>query len=307
MNKLKVGVIGVGSLGAIHAQIFAELADVQLIGVADINAHQAKTVAQRCRCPYFIDYRELLPLVEAASIVVPTNLHHSIARDFLQHNIHLLVEKPFTSTVAEADELLRIAGEKRLLLQVGHVERFNAAVQAVQALPGKPRFIECHRLGPLAARVKDVGVVLDLMIHDIDIILGLVNSPVVSIQAVGVNVLTEHEDIANARINFQNGAVANLTASRISAKSMRKIRLFQENAYISLDYEAQEAEIYQKQDNKITREKINIKKERPLQKELRAFVECVREKKRPLVSAEEGRQALKVATEILEKIRLHHG
>jgi predicted dehydrogenase len=273
------------------------------VGIADIDIKRAKKAARSCRCRYFSDYRQLFDMVEAVSIVVPTQLHYRVARDFLEHNIHLLVEKPFTNTVNEADELLRLAGEKALVLQVGHVERFNAAVQAIQRLPGKPKFIECHRLGPFAARVKDVGVVLDLMIHDIDIILELVNSPVQSIQAVGVNVLTDHEDIANARLNFENGAVANITASRISPKSMRKIRLFQENAYISLDYEAQEASIYEKNGSEISRKKINIKKEKPLQKELLSFIQCVKEKSAPLVSGEQGRDALRIAIEILEKIK----
>lgn len=303
MRRIKVGVIGVGSLGSIHARIFAQLADVELVAVADPDLKRAKKVARSCRCQYFRDYQALFGLVEAASIVVPTQLHYSIACDFLKQNIHLLVEKPFTTTVEQANQLLKLAKTKNLVLQVGHVERFNAAVQAVQRLPGSPKFIECHRLGPFAARVKDVGVVLDLMIHDIDIILALVNSPVTSIEAVGVNVLTAHEDIANARLNFKNGAVANITASRISPKSMRKIRLFFENAYISLDYEAQEALIYEKQGKKITRKKINIKKERPLQKELQAFIHCVQEKKAPLVSGLQGRDALAVATEILRLLK----
>ncbi|MBL7092138.1 MAG: Gfo/Idh/MocA family oxidoreductase [Candidatus Omnitrophica bacterium] len=305
MQKIKVGVVGVGSLGSIHARIFAGLPNVELAAIADIDPKKAKKAGRTCRCEYFCDYQQLFGKVCAASIVVPTRLHYQIARDFLEHNIHLLVEKPFTSTVDEADELLSLAGTKNLVLQVGHVERFNAAVQAVQKLPGRPKFIECHRLGPFAARVKDVGVVLDLMIHDIDIVLGLVNSPCVSIQAVGVNVLTGHEDIANARLNFKNGAVANITASRISPKSMRKIRLFCENAYISLDYEAQKALIYEKQGKKITRRKINIKKEKPLQKELQSFIRCVKEEKAPLVSGREGRDALAIATEILEKIKTH--
>jgi predicted dehydrogenase len=305
MKKVKVAVIGVGKLGSIHARIFSKLPEVKLVAVVDANLEKAKKIARICRCQYFHDYQQLFGLIEAASIVVPTELHYQIARDFLQHNIHLLVEKPFTSTVHEADELLRLAKTNGLVLQVGHVERFNAAIQAVQKLPGKPKFIECHRLGPFAARVKDVGVVLDLMIHDIDIVLGMVNSSVVSMQAIGVNVLTEHEDIANARLNFKNGAVANITASRISPKSMRKIRLFQENAYISLDYEAQEALIYEKQGNKITRRKINIKKEKPLQKELQSFIWCIKEKKAPLVSGQEGRDALAIATKILEKIEIH--
>ena len=305
MQKIKVGVVGVGSLGSIHARIFAGLANAELAAVADIDPKKARKAGRTCRCEYFCDYQQLFGKVCAASIVVPTRLHYQIARDLLEHNIHLLVEKPFTSTVDEADELLSLAKRKNLVLQVGHVERFNAAVQAVQRLPGRPKFIECHRLGPFAARVKDVGVVLDLMIHDIDIVLGLVNSPCVSVQAVGVNVLTGHEDIANARLNFKNGAVANITASRISPKSMRKIRLFCENAYISLDYEAQKALIYEKQGKKITRRRINIKKEKPLQKELQSFIQCVKQKKAPLVSGREGRDALAIATEILEKIRTH--
>ena len=305
MNKLKVGVVGVGRLGSIHARIFARLPQAELVGVVDTDLKKAKKIARACRCPYFSDHQQLFGLAEAASIVVPTRLHYQISRDFLQQNIHLLVEKPFTSTVRQADGLLALAKKKGLVLQVGHVERFNAAVQAIQKLPGKPKFIECHRLGPFAARVKDVGVVLDLMIHDIDIILALVNSPVQSIQAVGVNVLTGHEDIANARLNFKNGAVANITASRISPKSMRKIRLFQENTYISLDYEAQKALIYKKQGSKITRKKFNIKKEKPLQKELQSFIQCVKEKRPPLVSGLEGRNALACACEILEKIKSH--
>jgi predicted dehydrogenase len=305
MNKIKVAVVGVGSLGSIHARIYSKLDQAQLVGIADQDLKRAKKTARACGCPYFQDYRRLFPLAQAVSIVVPTNLHYQVARDFLQQDIHLLVEKPFTSTLTEADQLLDLAGARNLVLQVGHIERFNAAVQTIQRLPGKPLFIECHRLGPFAARVKDIGVVLDLMIHDIDIILALVDSAVESIQAVGVKVLTVHEDIANARINFKNGAVANITASRISPKSMRKIRLFQENTYISLDYEAQKAQIYVKKGKSITRKKINIKKEKPLQKELASFIQCVKEKKEPLVSGQQGRDALKVAAEILEKIKAH--
>lgn len=302
MRKIKVAVIGVGNLGSIHARIFAGLDNVTLVAVVDSDGKKAKKIARSLRCGHFTDYRKVFGLVDAASIVVPTNLHHAIARDFLQEKLHLLVEKPFTNTVKEADGLLQLAKVKNLVLQVGHVERFNAAILAIQKLPGEPKFIECHRLGPFAARVKDVGVVLDLMIHDIDIILAMVNSTVKSIEAVGVSVLTDHEDIANARINFQNGAVANITASRITPKSMRKIRLFQENAYISLDYEAQTASIYQKENGKIIRTRLNIKKEQPLQKELQAFIHCIREEKAPLVSGEQGRDALAIATEILNKI-----
>jgi predicted dehydrogenase len=303
MDKIKVAVVGAGSLGSIHARIFSQMQDAELVAVVDSNLNRAKKIAQTCRCRYLGNYQELFGKVQAATIVVPTKLHYQIARDFLQNNTHLLVEKPFTSTLKEADELLALAKAKGLRLQVGHVERFNAAVRAIQNLPVKPKFIECHRLGPFAARVKDIGVVLDLMIHDIDIVLGLIDSEVESIQAIGVNVLTRHEDIANARLNFKNGAVANITASRISPKSMRKIRLFCEHAYISLDYEAQKALIYEKKGSKITRKRIKSKKEQPLQKELRSFIQCLKENKPPLVSGLEGRKALATALEILKLLK----
>jgi len=302
VSKLKVAVIGVGSLGAIHAKIYASMEDVDLIGICDTDKNRLKEISSELKTDQFLNYTDLIDKVDAVSIVVPTKDHHRIAKEFLKKGIHLLIEKPITQTVEEADELLSIAKEKNLTLAVGHVERFNAAVEAIQKIKGDIKFVECHRLGPFAPRIKDVGVVLDLMIHDIDIILWLIGSPVKSVEAVGVSVLSKHEDIANARITFNNNAVCNITASRITAYTMRKIRMFQPNAYISLDYVKQEAAIYKKRLGKIVSQQIDIKKEQPLQKEIASFLQCVKTGKKPLASGEEGREALAVALEVLRKI-----
>lgn len=301
-DRLKVGVIGVGALGSIHAQTYSSLDGVELVGVSDINKNRLRDTADRLHTQAYKDYRRLIGKVDCASIVVPTRLHYPIARELLRYGVHLLIEKPLTQTVKEADELLKIARANNLALGVGHVERFNAAIEAIQKLKGDIKFIECHRLGPFVPRIKDVGVVLDLMIHDIDIILWLIRSPIIKIEAVGVKILSSHEDIANARISFKNGAVCNITASRVTAYTMRKIRIFQPNAYISLDYVKQDAIIYKKLRGKIISQQIDIKKERPLQKEITSFIECVRSGEKPLASGEEGRQALAVALEILGKI-----
>ncbi|KPK38582.1 MAG: hypothetical protein AMJ78_09765, partial [Omnitrophica WOR_2 bacterium SM23_29] len=249
------------------------------------------------------EYKDMFGNIDCVSVVVPTELHYRVAKDCLLNGISTLIEKPMTKTVAEADELLSLAKERALILQVGHIERFNAAVKALDEIPGKVRFIECHRLGPFKKRALDVGVVLDLMIHDIDIILGLVKSEVISIDAVGVNILTDYEDLANVRMRFKNGAVTNLTASRVTKDELRKIRIFKEDCYISLDFIKQEAVIYRKILNKITSQRINIKKGEPLKKELEAFVYSVKTNERPLVSGEEGRNALKIALEIVDEIK----
>lgn len=302
MSKLKVGVIGVGALGSIHARIYSSLDGVELVGVCDINETKLHHITDELDVEGFKDYRKLINKVDAASIVVPTKIHYPIARDFLKSGVHLLIEKPITQTVREADELLKTARANNLALAVGHVERFNAAIEAIQKLKGDIKFVECHRLGPFIPRIKDVGVVLDLMIHDIDIILWLIKSPISKIEAVGVKILSNHEDIANARIAFENGAVCNITASRVTAYTMRKIRIFQPNAYISLDYVEQTALIYKKLRDEIISQQIDIKKEQPLQKEISSFIECVRSGEKPLASGEEGRQALAVALKILKKI-----
>ncbi len=303
MKKLKVAVVGTGALGSIHTKIYSTLKNVELVGICDTSAKRLSDINKELGVATFQDYSKLIGRIDAASIAVPTKSHYPISKDLLNAGIHLLIEKPITQTVQEADELLNIAKSKNLTLAVGHVERFNAAIEAILKIKGDIKFVECHRLGPFSPRVKDVGVVLDLMIHDIDILLWLIKSPIKSIEAVGVNVLTKHEDIANARIVFENGAVCNITASRITAKAVRKIRMFQSDAYISLDYIKQDAIIYKKRFGKILSQEIDIKKERPLQKEIASFLECVSSGRKPLASGEEGRQALNVALEILKKIK----
>jgi len=303
MGKIKVGVIGLGRLGAIHAKIYSTLENTELCGICDIDENTARFAAETLKTSWFTDYKKLLDYkLGAVSIVTPTILHYEIAKFFLQNKIHVLIEKPITKTLKEAEELIKIADKNHLILQVGHVERFNSAIQAIEKLSNKPRFIEVHRLGPFTPRVKDVGVVLDLMIHDIDIVLGLTKSKVKNIDSLGIKILTDHEDIANARIRFQNGTVCDLTASRVTSDSLRKIRIFQDDCYISIDYMAQEALIYRKINNQIVSEKIDIRKEAPLQKELASFIDCVANNKKPIVSGKEAREALKVALDILKKI-----
>lgn len=304
MKKPRIGVVGLGSLGSRHASIYSKSGNVELACVCDIDKDKASSIGRSLKSPWCIDYREISRKnIDAVSIVTPTYLHYKVAKFFLNNKIHVLIEKPITKSLKEAHELINLARNKRLIIQVGHVERFNSAIQAIEKLSKSPRFIEVHRLGPFAPRVKDVGVVLDLMIHDIDIVLGLTKSKIKDIQALGVKILTKHEDIANARIRFKNGTVCDLTASRVTSDSMRKIRIFQKDCYISIDYMAQEAVISRKIKNKIVSQEIDIKKEAPLEKELLAFVECVRNKKRPIVSGIEAYNALEVAHKILRKLK----
>jgi predicted dehydrogenase len=303
MHKIKVGVIGVGHLGSSHAKVYSRLEDVELTGVCDCNIERAIEIGKKYHANSYSDYENLFDKIDAASIVVPTSLHYNIAKDFLNHNIHVLIEKPITKTLSEADELIEIAKDKKLILQVGHIERFNSAVLAIEPYLKKPKFIECQRLGPFYKRVKDVGVVLDLMIHDIDIVLGLIEQDVVNIEAVGLSTISDYEDVANVRLNFADGTIADITASRVTKDIVRKIRIFQEDSYISLDYANEEVAIFTKTQNRILKKKVKIKKEEPLKKELESFIECVRTGKRPVVSGIEGRRALQVALEIIEKIK----
>ena len=303
MNPVKVAVIGVGYLGSIHARVYSQLEGAQLVGVCDVDEAKARAIAKKFKTRHFTDYRELVGKIDAASIVVPTSLHHEISRFFLEKGVNLLIEKPITNTVEEADELLSLAKKNNLILQVGHIERFNSALQAVAQVIKRPIFIECHRLGPFKKRSTDIGVVLDLMIHDIDIILGLVKDDIENVEAVGAPVLSEQEDIANVRLKFKNGAICNLTASRITNKTLRKIRIFQADAYISLDYFKPSCYIYRKKSGRITQQRVKITKEEPLKLELESFIKCVVTKERPLVSGLEGREALAIALDIQDKIR----
>jgi predicted dehydrogenase len=243
-----------------------------------------------------------LDKIDAVSIAVPTNKHYEVAKDFIKQGIHVLIEKPITNNLIQAKELVKLAKKNKVILQVGHVERFNSAFTAIEYIVDNPRFIECHRLSPFPHRSLDIGVVLDVMIHDIDIILGLVKSNVQRVEAVGVPVLTFYEDIANVRLVFKNGCVCNLTASRISEEAMRKIRIFLADAYISLDYVNQEASLYKKENGQIIKNPLPIEKEEPLKKEIESFIDCVINHKKPLVSGLEAYQALKLANQILRKI-----
>ena len=305
MNKVKLGIVGVGHLGSIHARVYSKLDNVELVGVCDCNLERALEIGKKYHTRSYADYEDLFGKVDAASIVVPTSLHYNVAKEFLNNGIHVLIEKPITKTLSEADELIDIASKKNLIIQVGHVERFNAAVLALENYLKKPKFLECQRLGPFHKRVEDVGVVLDLMIHDIDIVLGLIKQEVVNIEAVGLSTMSDYEDVANVRLIFEDGTIADITASRVTKDVVRKIRIFQEDSYISLDYVNQEVTVFKKTGDKIKKEKVKIKKTESLNEELSSFIECVRTGKRPVVSGIEGRRALAVALAILEKIKSH--
>lgn len=309
-RKVRVGVAGVGSLGQWHARIYSELPTAELVGVYDADFARAEEIAQRYRTRPFRDMIELAGLIEAASIAVPADYHREVAEPFIEKRVHLLVEKPIATRTDDAEAMVRLAQSKNLILQVGHVERFNPTLRRLEEMLSRPRFIEAHRLAPYPPprknhppRGTEISVVLDLMIHDLEIILHLVRSPVQSIHAVGVPVLSGSEDIANVRLTFADGCVANVTTSRISPELMRKIRVFQEDAYISLDYQKQSGELYRRQDGKITRQTVPIQKGEPLALELAAFVDCVRSRSQPLVGGEQGTQALRLATEICRQLR----
>ncbi|MEW5758642.1 MAG: Gfo/Idh/MocA family oxidoreductase [Candidatus Omnitrophota bacterium] len=302
--KIKVAVIGIGYLGTRHAQIYSKIPGAELSFICDINIEKAANLAKELNTKATSDFKEIIKnKVDAVSVVVPTNLHYKITQELLQNKIHCLVEKPITPCLKEAQKLINLAKKNNLILSVGHVERYNSAFVAVKKIIKDPCFIECHRLAPFSGRSLDISVILDLMIHDIDIALGLIKSSVKSIDAIGVKVLTNHEDIANARIKFNNGCICNLTASRISDEVMRKIRIFENDTYISLDYVKQEASYYHKENGQIKKENLPIEKEPPLERELKDFLSCITEQRNPLVSGVEARLALKTAFEIENKIR----
>jgi predicted dehydrogenase len=295
-------VVGVGHIGREHARIYSRLPGVELVGVYDIDSQVAQKLAQRHGVKSFPTLQALAEEVEAATISTPTNTHHEIAGHLLGLGRHVLVEKPIADNTAQAKSLVDLATSKGLVLQVGHIERFNPALSALEEKLTKPRFIESHRLSTYPGRSTDIGVVLDLMIHDIEVILHLVRSPIMNIDSVGTAVLSRGEDIANARLRFENGCVANLTASRISFEKMRKIRVFQDDAYLSLDYYDQSGEIYRKINSQITKEKIKVEKDEPLKLELAAFVDCVQNRQAPRVGGAQAAKALEIAMRITEQI-----
>jgi predicted dehydrogenase len=302
MSLLRVGVAGVGHIGSNHARIYAEIPSVKFSAIYDLDAARAKAIAKKYDVVAAKSLEEFANLVDAASVATPTNTHHPIAHPLLTLRKHLLVEKPITENTTEASELVELAARHQLVLQVGHVERFNPILSALEARLSHPRFIEAHRLSPYPDRSTDIGVVLDLMIHDLEIILHLVRSPVHHIDAVGVPVLSRGEDIANARLRFANGCIANITSSRISPERMRKIRVFQEDAYLSLDYQNQSGEIYRRVDGRISRDKVQIEREEPLKRQLMSFVECASTGREPRVSGFQATAALDLAVEITKQI-----
>ena len=336
-SKVKVAVLGTGSLGQHHARIYAELAaagQVELTGIYDAHAETARKIAEKHKLRVFGSIAEAAAASDALNIVTPTITHFEIARQLLAQGKHVLVEKPMTDDTTQAAELVKLATEKNCVLQVGHVERFNPVFTYLVSAAPEPRFIETHRLSPYPARSTDIGVVLDLMIHDLDIVLAFVKSPVISVDAVGIPVLSKSEDIANARLRFANGCVANLTVSRVSPDRMRKIRVFSGGptpSYISLDYRTQEGFIFRMAKDgenqssalakllalagsnativsefagkKIVREPVPIAKDEPLKLELQSFVNCVREKLTPVVTGESAKLALELAFEITRQVQ----
>ncbi len=310
MNKARVGVFGVGSLGQWHARIYSELEDTELIGVYDINQARASEIAEKYKTRAFNSIDDLASQIDAASIVVPAHKHFEVFSQLVNHNIHILVEKPIAATSEQAEQMVQIARDKNLMLQVGHVERFNPVMAFLEKNLARPRFIEATRLSsfpPLrenaAPRGTEVSVVLDLMIHDLDIIMHLVRSPIKTINATGVAVLSPTEDIANARITFNNGCVANITASRISKEQLRKIRVFQDDTYLSLDYMNQNGQLCKKTPSGIDTIQVPIEKGAPLDAELASFAQCVIHKHNPVVTGQHASNALNLAVEICQCIR----
>lgn len=303
-NNLKVAVIGVGHLGQHHARVYHEMQGVELVAVADTDEVRGHEIAAKWGVSWFPSVRELPDGLDAVNIVTPTEDHLESARTALERGWHVLVEKPIARTVEEAEELVALGHKHQRWIQVGHIERFNSAVIELRKYLKNPLFVESHRLGPPAPRVKDIGVVKDLMIHDLDLVLSLVNAEVDSVEAVGVPVLTRFEDIANARIQFKNGCIANLTVSRVTPEQMRKIRFFQSDAYLSLDYQQQQLQVYRKVESpgggmpSIDRKIIQMEKSDALTRELSAFLDSIRNHRQPPVTAEDGLKALALAEEI---------
>ncbi|MEM9479996.1 MAG: Gfo/Idh/MocA family oxidoreductase [Verrucomicrobiota bacterium] len=302
IKKLRVGVAGVGSIGKNHARIFSELSNADLSVIFDADEDRAKELADTYGCRAVTTLEDFADNIDAATVATPTNTHCDIGSTLLKAGKHVLIEKPITYTTEEAIQLVDLAAEHNRVLQVGHIERFNPVLAKLEEQLTEAKFIEAHRLSPFPNRSTDIGVVLDLMIHDIEIILHLVRSEIETIDAVGIPVLTKREDIANARLRFANGCVANITASRISPEKMRKIRVFQHDMYLSLDYQEQAGEFFRKSGLAIDREQVTIEKEEPLKLELAAFVDCAEKGARPKVSGNEAAAALKVAIAVTRKI-----
>jgi predicted dehydrogenase len=301
--EISAGVAGAGSMGRNHARVYGLMNGVRLEGIFDVDRGRAEAVAAEFGGEVMDSLEALAERCEAVSVAVPTEHHLDVGGELMRLGAHVLVEKPIAANESDAEELLRIAGATGRLLQVGHIERFNPVLRQLEDRLDRPRFIEAHRLSPFPNRSLDIGVVLDLMIHDLEVILHLVGSPVTNIDAVGVPVLTRYEDIANARVRFENGCVANITASRISPERMRKIRVFQENCYLSLDYQEQNGKIFWTEAGGIQNAEVEVDPSEPLVAELGAFIETVRGQKEPAVTGQQGAAALEVALEITRLIQ----
>ncbi len=303
MKTINVGVVGIGHIGINHARIYSELPHCKLVAILDADKRAAQKAASKYGAHVCNSLEEFASLIEAATVATPTESHHEIGSILLRKGKHLLIEKPLASTTENAQELAVIASEHHAILQVGHVERFNPALEALEEQLKNPRFLEVTRISPYPNRSIDIGVVLDLMIHDLEIILHLVRSPVVSIDPVGIPVLSRGEDIANVRLHFANGCVANLTASRISRDRVRKIRVFQEDAYLSLDYQKQSGYILRLNEKEIKRKRVRVVKGEPLARELAAFIDCARTGIQPRVTGHEAAAALELALKITKQIQ----
>jgi len=314
MSEIRAGVVGVGHLGYHHARNYAGLEGVKLAGVVDLDQRRAWKAAEDFDAPVYENIEELVGAgVDAVSVAAPTTQHHVLAMSLLEAGVNVLVEKPIAGALAEARAMVDAAKHSGAVLQVGHIERFNGAVQALTGVVNSPRFIECHRLSPYPNRGDDVSVVHDLMIHDLDLVLALTGGCAVQVDAVGVPVFSKFEDIANARIRFESGCVANLTCSRISVERMRKIRVFETDAYLSTDYSEQEVLVYRKKPGTVpaghspmelvTVESLPVERDEPLRRELQAFVACIRDGRHPVVSGEDGLAALELAERVIAAIR----
>ncbi len=313
MEKIKVGVVGVGYFGQFHAEKYSKIEEAELVGVVDLDASRAKEVAKRYQTQPFKHHTDLFNKVQAVSIAAPTPFHHSIAKDFFRNGIDVLLEKPISRTSEEAEELVRLAESKGRIFQMGHLERFNGALSGIEGRVQHPRFLESRRLGPFSGRGADVSVVLDLMIHDLDIMLSLVGSRVKSLQAAGLPILTRSPDVANARIEFENGCVANLTASRVSKEKVRETRIFQAAGILAIDYLSQNLFFIKKRDAEekgkppeLVTEEISVQKVDPLEAEIHSFLRSVSNREPARVSGSDGKRALELALQIIHKIDEHN-
>ena len=317
MKKLKVGVVGAGHMGHYHIRIYSEIPSIELVGIADVNEVLGRDLSNKYETQYFNDYRRLFGKVDAVSIAVPTSMHYAVAKEFLEQKIHVLLEKPMTIDLEEGRELIQIAAREKCILQIGHVERFNAAVQELNNIVNEPLLIEAHRLGPFNKRTKDTGVILDLMIHDIDIVLNLVDSNIKNLNVCGKSICSDYEDLVSVQMEFENGCIALLTASRLTENKIRTLAITQKDAYIFLDYAEQEIHIHRQSSTKywLTKEKFQYKqesfierlfvhKDNPLKLQLMHFIDCITNGTTPIFSGEDDLKALEVALHILDKLNL---